>query len=272
MYCKNFKAMLKSRDSAGNTLITRTRCKQWTCSYCSQINRKQWNARLIDFVNKKGGDWGWFTLTAHGQKRSPKASLDNLRSCWDKFIKRLKRKYGKFDYCRVYEPHKDGAYHLHCIVSFHFDDLRERKGKDNKTVTYSKQIASIAKKFGIGWYTHADNIAPDKHGGYVASYITKYITKLTIQNKKEIGRTRHIQCSHTWSKLTKISEYKWEVATGIYEDDLNDAIDRGKDVIDINTGEKLTYDDFDGMYIYPSDFNVDDETYFGKILRDSKKE
>lgn len=172
----------------------------------------------------------------------------------------------------MYEPHKDGAYHLHCIVSFHFDDLKIRKGKDNSETTYSEQIRLTAKEFGIGWYTHADNIAPDKHGGYVSSYITKYITKLSIKSKGELGRVRHIQCSNTWSKLPKISEYKWSVATGIYQDDLQEAIDRGKDVIDINTGEKLTYDDFDGAYVYPLDFNVDDETYFSKILRDNKKE
>lgn len=258
MYCKKFQAVVTTTDEHGNTLVTRTRCKQWTCAYCAQVNRKQWNARLIDHINKKGGLWGWFTLTAHSDKRGAFKSIKNLRDVWDKLIKRMKRKYGKFDYCRVYEPHKDGSYHLHCIVGFHFDDLVTRKGKDDKKVSYSKWLAKTAKSFGIGWYTHADNVESHHHGGYIASYISKYITKLSVKEKSEIGRIRHIQCSQSWAKLVSEKKYSWKLATGVYEGDLDDAIKNGGNIVDIQTGVTLTYDDFSDKYVYPPEFDRSD--------------
>lgn len=257
MYCKNFQALLKSQDASGNTIVTRTRCKQWTCSYCAMINRKQWNARLIDHINKIGGKWCWFTITAHSGHRGANNSINNLRGAWDILMKRMKRKFGKFDYCRVYEAHKDGSYHCHAVASFHFDDIKTRKQKDGREVNYSQWMKKQAKDLGIGWYTHADNIAESMHGGYVASYITKYITKLTPEQKKDIGRIRHIQCSHSWGKLVSESEYKWDVVSGIYVNDAIEAYDQNKSIIDIQTGEKITYDDFADSYIYPPEFHHD---------------
>lgn len=256
MYCKNFKAVLKTTDKNGNVLVSRTRCKQWTCSYCAMVNRKQWSARLIDFINKSEYVWCWFTITAHSKARGAVKSIKNLRGVWDKLVKRMKRKFGKFQYCRVFEPHKDGSYHAHVIASFHFDDITTRESvNDVKPVNYSRWLANQVKDIKIGWYTHADNIDAGFHGGYVASYITKYIVKLSPQQHAEIGRIRHIQCSHGWAKLTQESEYKWEMKSGIYVNDVIEAFDDNKRVIDIQTGENLTYDNFADTYIYPPEFD-----------------
>lgn len=257
MYCKNFQAVLKTVDKNGNYLVTRTRCKRWTCSYCAMRNRSVWNARLIDHINKTGGKWCWFTLTAHSKARGASKSVNNLREAWDKLIKRMKRKFGKFDYCRVYEPHADGSYHAHVIASFHFGDIVQRKSKNNKNVNYSKWLAKTAKELKLGYYTHADDIKSDMHGGYVASYITKYIVKLTPEQHKEIGRIRHIQTSQGWAKLNVETEYKWEVKTGIYVNDMIEAFEENKSIMDINTGEKITWDDFTDNYVYPPEFNSD---------------
>lgn len=270
MFCKKFQAVVTTVDEHGNMLVTRTRCKQWTCSYCAQVNRKQWNARLIDHINKKGGKWGWFTLTAHSNKRGEFKSIKNLRDAWGTLRKRMKRKYGKFDYCRVYEPHKDGSYHLHCIVSFHFDDLVTRKSKDGKNVSYSKWLSKTAKELAIGWYTHADNVDKNHHGGYVASYISKYITKLSVKEKSEIGRIRHIQCSQSWAKLTDEKKYSWKLATGVYEKDLDDIIEKGGNILDIQTGLSLSYDNFIDTYVYPAEFDAGD--IFERIRKEQKDE
>lgn len=256
MYCKNFQAVLTTTDKNGNTLVTRTRCKQWTCSYCATVNRNIWNARIIDHINKKGGKWSWFTITAHSKARGVDRSLKSLRGAWDKLIKRMKRKYGKFDYVRVFEAHKDGSYHCHAIASFHFDDIKIRKQRDGKEVKYSQWLSETAKELKIGWYTHADDIEELHHGGYVASYVTKYIVKLSPEQHSEIGRIRHIQTSQGWGKLVNETDYTWELKTGVYVNDLMDAIDHGKSIVDINTGEKLTYDNFIDTYIYPPEFDV----------------
>ena len=272
--CKNFKALVTSYDENGNMLVARTRCKQWTCSYCATQLTKQWRARLIDFIKKTGGKWGWFTLTAKSTTRTAEKSLQNLRGVWDTLIKRMKRKYGKFHYCRVYEPHKDGAYHLHCIVSLNFDDIKYRQprkrnedGSKKKPVPYSQWLYDQAKDLKIGWYTHADNFGDSFHSGGIASYITKYVTKLTKKQKSEIGRVRHIQCSQGWDKLKKLSNGGWEMTSGIYQVDLDKMMDANKHIIDVTTGEKVTYDDFVDSYVYPEEFKVPDDFYYDKKRR-----
>lgn len=254
-YCKNFSAVLLATDEIGNRLVTRTRCKQWTCTYCANINRRQWNARIIDHINKTGGKWTWWTLTAHSKARGAYHSLKNLRRAHDRIMKRMKRRFGKFDYVRVYEPHADGSYHMHAIGSFHFGDIRLRESVDGEQTKYSKWLDETAEDLKIGWYTHADDIDASKHGGYIASYVTKYIVKFSPEQKDEIGRVRHIQTSQGWAKLESEKKYKWVMKSGIYADDLAQAIEEKKDVIDIQTGEKITSDNFATTYIYPPEFD-----------------
>lgn len=225
----------------------------WTCSYCAVVNRAIWQAKLINHITKSDHKWCWFTLTAHSKMRGDKLSLQNLRQAWDKMVKRMKRKYGAFDYCRVYEPHKDGSFHCHAIASFHFADIAVMKQKNGKNVNYSKWVKKTAIDLHLGWYTHADNIPSDMHGGYISSYITKYIVKLSLSDKQEIGRIRHIQTSQGWTELKNESDLEWGLSYFITQKDVEYIWELGGQVIDIQTGEILTYDNFLNDVIYPND-------------------
>lgn len=258
-FCENFNAIITTIDDKQNArLITRTRCKMWTCAYCAQINQKTWRARIIDHINKnKNLDWSWFTLTAHSKKRGAEKSLKNLRGAWDKLMKRIKRKYGKthkLHYCRVYEEHKDGSYHLHCIISLKWQNLRNRKSKDGTTVSYDTWLAKQARELKIGYYTHAANFI-GKHAGYIAGYVTKYMTKLSPTMKHELGRVRHIQTSQGWSNFENETDYDWQMKAGYYEDDLIDDMKNKRKVLDIQTGLYVTYDEFLYSYVYPVEFD-----------------
>ena len=256
-YCKNFNAIITTKD--GNTrLVTRTRCKMWTCEYCASINRKIWRARIIDHINKhKDLDWSWFTLTAHSKKRGAVKSIANLRGAWDKLLKRIKRKYSHIDkihYVRVFEEHKDGSYHLHCIISLKWQNLKIRTQKNGKIVSYDAWLAKQAKDLKIGYYTHAANF-DGKHAGYIAGYVTKYMTKLSVSMKDELGRIRHIQTSQGWRKFENESELDWTMKSGYYEDDLIEDMKSKVKVLDIQTGQYITYDDFEYTYVYPIEFD-----------------
>jgi len=256
LFCENFKAILIANDD-DKKLITRTRCKMWSCDYCAEKNRSIWRAKIINGINVRGGQWCWFTLTAHGKQRSPDASLKNLRNAWDKLIKRMKRKYGKFAYVRVYEEHKDGAYHCHAIGSFNFDDIAVRTSTDGETTTYSRWLAKTAKNLKIGYYTHAANIELDvnHHAGYVAAYVTKYIVKLSPQFRETLGRVRHIQTSQGWPKKQDENELEWMLKTGYYDADFANDMRDGIRVIDTQTGEIITSDNFIDNYVYPPEFS-----------------
>jgi hypothetical protein len=253
-YCPKFQAIILAVEN-NKILVGRTRCKMWTCPYCAVVNQKMWRARIIEHINTSDCKWTWFTLTAHSKKRGI-ASLANIRAAWDTLVKRMKRMFGKFQYCRVYERHKDGSYHLHAIASFHFGDIRERKARKDGTKTkYSVWLKTNATALHLGYYTHADDIER-AHGGYIASYVTKYMTKLSDAAYSEFGRIRRIQVSQGWTKWLVNKTGMWQVDSGVYEQDVLDAGKDGYVYVDIDTGEKLSYDNFIDHVIYPPEFGA----------------
>jgi hypothetical protein len=264
-FCPNFQAIILAVEDK-KILIARTRCKMWTCPYCAVVNQKKWRARIIEHIETSNESWTWFTLTAHSKKRG-KASLDNLRRAWDTLMKRMKRMYGKFQYCRVYERHKDGSYHLHAIASFHFGDIKERRAKVDGTRTkYSVWLKRNATELKLGYYTHADDIERN-HSGYIASYVTKYMTKLSDTAYGEFGRIRRIQVSQGWTKWKADNQKMWEVSSGVFEMDVLDAASDGYRYVDIATGEVLSYDNFIEHVVYPIEF---DAQYKGWITSNNR--
>lgn len=230
--------------------IVRARCKQWSCLYCAGRNRKIWQARIINFINESDMKWGWFTLTAHSKKRTPEESLKNLRSAWEKLVKRIKRKYkhiGKIHYVRVFERHQDGAYHLHCIISIHWDDLTVRKSRNGKEVSYSRWLARTARELKIGYYTHAANFN-GAHAGYIAGYVTKYMTKF---DPLPGIRVRNVQCSNGWPDKYEKSDYQWECHDAYWFQDFTKDLEDGVTVIDLNEKREVNTDDFIYEPFYP---------------------
>lgn len=256
-FCENFQAILIAVDGS-QKLILRTRCKMWSCAFCAAVNRSMWQAKIISGIEALQGEWAWFTLTAHSKKRTPESSLGNLRGAWDRLMKRMKRNYGKFAYVRVYEEHKDGAYHLHAIANFKFEDIKIRVSRNGKKTPHSEWMDGAAKDLKIGYYTHANNIPLDDehHAGYVAAYVTKYIVKLSPTMKDDLGRIRHIQTSRHFPALERPEAgLDWQMKSGYYDEDFFKDMKDGIKVLDFNTGEIISSDNFLGTYVYPPDFD-----------------
>jgi hypothetical protein len=253
--CPNFQAVIVGLDG-DKLLVARLRCNMWTCPYCAAIKQKMWRARVIEHIENAGGLWTWFTLTAHSKMRGL-ASLFNIRKAWDTLMKRMKRKYGKFQYCRVYERHKDGSYHLHAIANFHFGDIKERKARKDGTKTkYSVWLKVNATELRLGYYTHADDIKIE-HSGYIASYVTKYMTKLSDVAKGEFGRIRRIQVSQGWAKWKRDDTgMTWQRETGIFEQDVIAASELKLRYVDVATGENITTDNFIDHIVFPPEFDA----------------
>lgn len=184
-FCPNFSAVLLTETEDGQKLAVAGRCKMWDCEYCAKKNRAKWAAVLIDYVNKSETSWSWFTLTAHRNAHNSidpaQYTLTNIKSAWDALMKRMKRKYGAFQYCRVYEKHKSGAFHVHAIRQYEFDDITTRnKGQENE-YNDSDWLRKTATDLGLGYMTHADNIGRAK-AGLVSWYVVKYMTKIEREN------------------------------------------------------------------------------------------
>lgn len=265
--CKNFNGLAISEDDK-TYKVAQIGCGQWSCEYCAQKLTSMWRARIINAINELGGLWTWFTITAHSKTRGGYASITNLRNAWEKLVKRMKRKFGKFAYVRVFEQHKDGSFHIHAIASFHFGDIKTRvskAGTKNETkTTYSSWLASTAKELKIGLYTHADDIDDTKHAGYVSSYVTKYMTKMSGDFIKFIGRVRRIQASQNLPKLPK--KGKWEFRRDLTLGVAIEIKKSGKEIIDVSTGEIIDAKYWsDDTYLYPPSANSDFLEYLNKV-------
>lgn len=242
--CSNFRALLVA-DKDRDLLVARARCKMWSCPYCADVNRKQWRMRIYKAQDTLGEEWAFVTLTAHSKAHADGDTLNNLQNGWKRLSARMRRRWGTFAYVRVYERHESGEWHWHMLVNFHFDDIRIRKHKNGKETPYSPTLEKMARECSLGWYTHAENMRTVKGA---AKYVTKYMSKSLEELPKGI---RRIQTSQNFPELTNESEYDWSIRAALYERDLFHIEDRGGEMVDVSTGDKITHSYFELDPVYP---------------------
>jgi len=174
-------------ETANIALLTRPACKMWDCPSCGAKNAARWIARIINHINRVGGTWFMFTLTAHEKWRGALASVKNLRQGWKKLYNRMRYEFGVSSYVKVWEMHKDGSFHLHGLVN---RDISKRWLKKN------------ARECGIGYQVEIHRV---DNAGQVAGYISKYFLKSEgqVATRKFIfpRGLRRIEVSRNWLKL-----------------------------------------------------------------------
>lgn len=198
--CSNaFSTFLFHVGETGLITFGQASCKQWKCPECALKNTKRWIARIIDGINKLGGDWYFATVTAHKWWRGEK-SLINLRANWHKLRKRMAREAKKtgveMAYVRVWEHHKDGSYHMHII---------------NNVGVNTKWLKDNAAECGMGFMAHQDGIV---NAGQAAGYVAKYMLK---QSKDDTLHSfpkgaRRIEVSANWVKWHDKKQEGWYYA------------------------------------------------------------
>jgi len=181
-------------------LLTKTNCKMWNCPACAARNARKWIARIINGVNQLGGDWYFFTITSSGSYRGI-SSVKAIRKGWKLLYNRILALYGKdasiLYYCKVWEQHKDGSFHLHLLANFR---VTKRWLKDN------------CFSCGLGHQAHIRAIQNTRQiCGYVAKYTLKNaaVTRGGIIIPKGL---RRIETSHKWPILPKLAtmiNYEW---------------------------------------------------------------
>lgn len=181
-----------------NTLhLFRGSCKKWACPVCGARNGRKWLARLLHHMNthKTSGKWYFLTVTAHRKMRGQEASLKNLREGWKKLYNRMRRKFGISEYCKVWEKHKDGSFHLHILI-------RRKISK--------KWLKDSSVECGMGYQVDSSK---SKNEGMVAGYIAKYLLK-SFESAIDFPRgLRRIEVSRGWEKLPELRDdtFEWTV-------------------------------------------------------------
>jgi len=269
-YCPNYSVPLTSTDADKTTpaLIYRARCKQWSCAYCAEINRRIWRARIMLEVQKKEADWHFWTLTLDGADHQENTgySLKVWRSGWDKLMKRVRRDLGKLRYARVFETHRDGTLHVHMLADKTYLDVvcfKERDGRENwRSDTLKRALTDL----GLGWRHDLKPIVTkdaenDGQARNVSAYFVKYLTK-EIQSdvrfelrQAGIGRIRMIQTSRGWAKVpAQESEREWQRG-GLHVLVFDALKAQGFPVVDANLSRAIRLSDYRGETYYPNRYS-----------------
>jgi hypothetical protein len=145
--------------------------------------------------------------------------VTNVRMCnkeFDKFIKRMRRAYGGFKYCRVIEfqdANGRGAVHYHCILTIPFvpwEELRETWGGGNIDITA---------------IDHVDNV-----GSYVSKYMTKDLKDDRLAGVKAYATSQNmdrpvVHYGRAAERVNRQLDQKKEVFANSYESEYQGKIE-----------------------------------------------
>lgn len=260
--CNRIKGVMFSRDfKPGYVTLIRIRCEMWSCPDCGAINAQRWRAYLLKRFNQTGmreKSWVFATITAHrdAHKAGAIETLKNLQIAWKRLYDRLLRRYGKFEYVRVFEQHKSGRYHMHFLMDIgeHYDrhDFLIKDPLDEFRHPECKWLRSTMAQLKAGWRVHMRRVWEAKtrtaNVGLVVGYIMKYMSKNVSlmefpKHQRRIQTSRNIGSPNTDAK----GRGTWEHAREISKDVLR----RGEKWVDASTGEVLTDASFEGEHYYP---------------------
>lgn len=268
-YCSRYGAVLVASGDTGN-FVYRTRCKMWACPYCAEVNRRNWQARIINHIKAVGGAWYFVTFTLESKDHQGLVySLMMWRNVWNAFMQAIRRMTkDKLHYIRVFEQHKDGTLHVHMLINFAPSDLEKRKFWNKRKKKYdvvwqSQAIDDVLARFGLGrvytwlYVTPSDAKTLEEAAVRVSGYVTKYLTKQNVEiieqvSKHEGLRIRSIQTSQGWWNFEKdFSELEWQVRLlHIYEFEQSE--EAGLYSYDINKDEQIEIEDFHEESYYPN--------------------
>jgi hypothetical protein len=203
--CKNPKAPILFGDDPDThkSIVIRSACDQWSCPSCGARNARYWIAKIVNGMNKIGGQWYFMTITAHENDRTVEGSLKCLRQGWRRLRDKIVYKFGKFDYFKVYEHHEDGAFHLHLMTNVQIP-YTETKNELGGIEYRCKWLKDAARDCDMGWKADFQPLRSPAGGAY---YLAKYLTKsIGTEGHDWPKNLRRVQCSQSWPKLKDLTE------------------------------------------------------------------
>jgi len=248
--CPRFSKLLLGHMTDIN-LLSRARCKMWNCEYCAEINRKIWQAKILKHLHSEDTpeDWSFITITSSSKKRSPLATLTNLRGAWPKIIQRLRRRFEDPNYVRILECHKDNAIHMHALISVVFDDQRKTTNPQGKEYSYSPSFRKICRECGAGWAGSVEHL----NMGFIpaSAYATKYMTKDIANIALIAPKIRAIQASQHFAKTKLDKTGEWSIIDNLTYHEFGLIMNSGKRLYDVQAQRDITSDDFISEDVYP---------------------
>lgn len=195
--------LIGANKNEHKAILSKASCKCWDCETCGARNARRWVACIINGVNRLSMWLAFLTLTSHRRHRGRK-SVACLRQGWKKLYNRIlarAKKDGEILYfCRIWEQHKDGSFHLHILININYGT---RWAKNN------------ARACGLG---HQADWRDIENVGMAAGYVAKYSLKNSTVSRGKIRwpkGLRRIEVSRNWPKLPDrdtYSGFEWAIS------------------------------------------------------------
>lgn len=133
-----------------------SRCKSWSCPVCRPIKANIVRNYILD--NFETNNLFMITLTFF-HSGTVESCWEQLGPRWNRMRTYIAKKYGKFSYIRIVEPHKSGGWpHMHILVKGHVMKL---------------DVVKSITGWGFGWNMDCVRIPYKTAAKYVSKYLTK---------------------------------------------------------------------------------------------------
>lgn len=191
-------------------------------------------------------DFNWFVTLTLDPEKINSIDYNVAKTTLLKWCRKIRDRYGKFDYLLVPELHKSGAIHFHGMLGDIPANFVEAVNLKTNTpvIRHERQVYNLADwEYG---FSDCEKIeSPER----AASYITKYVTSDLLTDKKMYNQKRYF-CSQGLKKptITFGMEDNTALNNFIPNYGIVDTDDNGKNYVDIGL-YKLVKDTETGAFV-----------------------
>ena len=200
--------------------------------YKSNWEKNRFQPQTTKYYNRKVGQM----IT--GPRYDLTAMYDFMMAAFNKLRTALMKRFGKFMYFRIYEPHLDGVPHLHVLFV----------GESVIPKNFIEAIQKLWAKYGLGFVRL--NVIRDKNGKVIKNFkgvkhAVNYLLKYMTKGVKKAGRYRRVfSCSQkTLMPLSKKDWKSMKIIMGVVNDEGNDFVEEV-----IYSGDDPVYEFENGLY------------------------
>lgn len=167
----------------------------------------QVRTKIKDYCLSNDFNYFW-TLTFSDDRNNDSAAYEKL----SKWLKKMKRKYGSFQYIFIPERHKDGAIHFHGVTGGFNGVIKDSGVKHKGHIVYNA----------VDWIYGYTTLSRIRDRDKCASYVTKYVTKDLLNTPVLKGKKKY-WCSkglllpevvYSEENLCEGMEYDWSSEDG----------------------------------------------------------
>lgn len=240
MSCGEKFLYLSKKVTSGSLLaFVPSRCKSWSCPHCRPLKAQRVRDYIIENFTTEPLYMMTLTFFHSGEVLD---CWKTLGQKWNRMRTYLAKKYGKFTYLRLVEPHKKGGWpHLHILVQG-FTSLP--KAEDRVT------------QWGFGWNYHCKQMPPKAAAHYVSKYLTKEWPDSDVDVLRVASKCRIVSVSRSLPAIFSVKS-DWDVMQ--YDEPSGNAIFLCNAIINFLKEKKATFvtsKAFGGGFIIHSDIMI----------------